>query len=194
MKQMNLPNKLTLLRVILVPLFVVFLVVPMGLPATAAKLIACAIFIASALTDMLDGMIARKYDLITDFGKFMDPLADKFLVFAALLAICVSDYFAPFRPIMVWVALIVFLRELAITSMRLLVAGKDGVVVAANWLGKVKTVSQIVFICAILIESTWAPWPLWIISFIAAAVMTVFTVLSGINYLRCYWQSIDPTK
>ena len=194
MKKTNLPNKLTFLRVLLVPLFVIFLVLPLGISETAARIASCAVFVLCSLTDMLDGKIARKYHLITDFGKFMDPLADKFMIFGALLAICVSDYFAAMRPIMVWVALLVFFRELAVTSMRLLVCGKDGTVIAANWLGKVKTVSQFVFVITILLEGIWAPWPYWILSFIGAAGMTVFTVLSGINYLHSYWKMIDPTK
>ena len=122
---MNLPNKLTVLRVLLVPVFLVFLTVePLfsTLGDTATRLIALAIFIVASLTDLLDGKIARKYGLITDFGKFMDPLADKLMVFGALLGILFYSFKTgvkePFMSLFVWAAFIVMLRELAARSGR----------------------------------------------------------------------------
>lgn len=123
---MNLPNRLTVVRVLLVPVFMAFLTVPPLYDAvgdTAARLAAACIFIIASLTDMLDGKIARKRGLVTDFGKFMDPLADKLMVFGALLAVLFYSFATKgdtlFSRIFVWAAFIVMLRELAVTSMRL---------------------------------------------------------------------------
>ena len=129
---MNLPNKLSLMRVIMVPLFVAVMVLPESiLPDTWSRILSAAIFILTAFTDFLDGMIARKFNMITDFGKFIDPLADKFMVFGAMLAILYKyDYL---RDVFIWAALIVIFRELAITSMRLIISSSAGKVVAAAW-------------------------------------------------------------
>jgi CDP-diacylglycerol--glycerol-3-phosphate 3-phosphatidyltransferase len=140
---------------------------------------------------MIDGKIARKYNLITDFGKFIDPLADKFLVFAALLGILTNEYFATLRPIFIWAAAIVIFRELAVTSIRLVAAGKSGLVIAASWLGKIKTVTQMVCICTVLLEpvifrglTTVKGYP--ILSCVTIAAMTVMTLWSGIDYFKGY--------
>ncbi|MCI8387900.1 MAG: CDP-diacylglycerol--glycerol-3-phosphate 3-phosphatidyltransferase [Clostridiales bacterium] len=195
---MNLPNKLSLARVIMVPLFVAVIVLPESLvPDTWSRILGAAIFILTSFTDMLDGMIARKCNMITDFGKFIDPLADKFMVFGAMLAILYKfDYL---RPVFIWVALIVIFRELAVTSMRMIVASNAGVVVAAAWLGKVKTVTQIICIVVILLEPVIIPetaaiysWHLF--SWITMAVMTIMTIWSGVNYMKAYWKFLDPTK
>ena len=191
--KLNLPNKLTLFRILMVP---VFLAVMLALPLsdTVSRIVSGAVFILTCVTDMLDGKIARKYNLVTDFGKFMDPLADKFIVFAALLAILVKyDYL---RDIFVWAAALVMFRELAVTSMRLVVAGKDGTVIAANLLGKIKTVSQIVCISTIILEPVVLPlYPfrdLHILSYATMAFMTVMTVWSGVNYIASYWKYLSP--
>lgn len=193
---MNLPNKLSIARVIMVPLFMLALIVPF-LPDTWSRIIGAAIFILTAFTDMLDGMIARKFNMITDFGKFIDPLADKFMIFGAMLAILYKcDYI---RPIFVWVALIVIFRELAVTSMRMIVSNTAGVVIAAAWLGKVKTVTQIICVITILLEPVIFPSSSFIasnhlLSYITMALMTVMTVWSGLNYFKAYWKFLDPTK
>lgn len=135
---MNLPNKLTMLRIIMVPFMVVFLLVP-GLRQYNGDLIALIIFIAASLTDMLDGYIARKYDLITDFGKFMDPLADKLLVCSAMICLIERDM------LNAWVVIVLISREFIISGIRLIAAEK-GVVVAANIFGKLKTVVQMLMI------------------------------------------------
>jgi len=201
---MNLPNKLSILRVILVPVFVAVLVIPyeMGLFAENEALIrifAAVVFVITALTDMLDGKIARKYNLITDFGKFIDPLADKFMVFGALIAMLYV--FENIQPIFIWAALIVIFRELAITSLRLLISKSSGKVVAAAWLGKVKTVTQVVCIVTILIEPVILPFmpklfafEIPLLSFITIIAMTVMTLWSGIDYFKSYWSVIDPSK
>lgn len=195
---MNLPNRLSIMRVIMVPIFMIAVVLPESLiPDTWSRIIGAAIFILTALTDMLDGMIARRCNMITDFGKFIDPLADKFMVFGAMLAILYKYEYI--RPVFLWVALIVIFRELAITSMRLIVSSSSGVVVAAAWLGKVKTVTQILCIITILLEPVLIPetsslYDLHLFTWITMAAMTIMTIWSGIDYMKSYWQFIDPTK
>ena len=130
---MNLPNKLTCLRMILIIPFVIFMLAGAG--EGSCKWIALAIFIIASLTDMLDGQIARKYNLITDFGKFMDPLADKLLVCSAM--ICLVEL----GRLPAWICIIIIAREFAISGFRLIASDK-GVVIAANMWGKTKTVSQ----------------------------------------------------
>ena len=192
---MNLPNKLTLLRVILAPAAMVFIMFPIG-GETAARIVAAVIFILTALTDMLDGKIARRYNLITNFGKFMDPLADKFMVIGVLVTMCASEMYAVFRPVLVWVTLLVILRELAVTSLRLLVASSDQkIVVAASWLGKVKTVSQIVCILVMILEPLILPFDTYfILTWLCVAFMDVMTVWSGLDYLKNYLTFIDPNE
>lgn len=195
--KMNLPNKLTIIRICMVPVFMVFLVAPIPMELNLRLIVSAILFIAASLTDMLDGKIARARGLITDFGKFMDPLADKFLVFGALLGILVT--FEDIRPVFVWAAAIVMFRELAVTSLRLVIAGKDGLVIAASWLGKVKTVTQITCICCILLEPVIFGWidffatykPLTWVTMIAMIIMTLW---SGIDYVKTYWKFIDPEK
>ncbi len=190
---MNLPNKLTVLRVILVPVFMLFLCVPLGLSDTLVRVIAAVLFALTSLTDMLDGKIARKYNMITDFGKLMDPLADKFLVFGAMLGILV--YCADLRPIFVWAAAIVMLRELAVTSLRLLAASQSGAVIAAAWLGKVKTVTQVVCILCVILEPVILPFPLFtqyhLLSYVTIAAMIVMTIWSGVEYFAAYGKNIN---
>lgn len=199
--KLNLPNKLTLIRIILVPVFMVFLcgIIP-GISSNVNLIISAAVFIVASLTDMLDGKIARARGLITDFGKFMDPLADKFLVFGALLGILVNPEFESIRSVFIWAATIVIFRELAVTSLRLVIAGKDGLVIAASWLGKVKTVTQISCICSVILEpvifGSWCGFfavykPL---TWVTMAAMVVMTLWSGIDYIRAYWKFIDPEK
>lgn len=185
---MNLPNKLTLLRVILVPFFLAAMLIPERIaPDYVSRIVAAVLFAVTALTDYADGKIARKYNLITNFGKFMDPLADKFMIIAALLgATAKYDYL---RSVMVWVTLIVVFRELAVTSLRLIANNSSGKVIAAAWAGKVKTASQCVCILAILIEPL-IPFALFnqyhILTWISTAVMTFFTIYSGIEYFISY--------
>jgi len=139
---MNLANKLTLIRIILVPIFLVFLVVK-GIPY--GTFIATFIFILASLTDKLDGYIARSRNQITDFGKFMDPLADKLLVTAALISL------VELQIIPAWAAIIIIAREFAISGLRS-IAASQGIVIAASWWGKIKTVIQIIAIILLLLE------------------------------------------
>ena len=185
---------------ILVPLFVAVLVIPTDtFYATYEvwiRIIAAALFILTAFTDMLDGKIARKYNLVTDFGKFIDPLADKFMVFGAMLAI-LYRLDGILKLVFVWAALIVIFRELAITSMRLIVVNKSGTVVAAAWLGKVKTVMQIVCIVTVLLEPIVSAYifnTYNVLSYATTLAMTVMTLWSGIDYMRAYWPLLDTNK
>jgi len=193
---MNLPNKLTILRLCLVPVFLVCLCVPLPLGDAPLRVLTAAIFALTSLTDMIDGKIARKYNLITDFGKFMDPLADKFLVISAMLGILAKYEYI--RPVFVWAAAIVIFRELAVTSIRMITAQKSGAVVAASWLGKIKTVTQMTCILAILLEPVILPFPLFtekhVLSYVTIGAMTVMTLWSGIDYLKTYWKYLDPQK
>lgn len=141
---MNLPNKLTVLRVILVPFFVFFLL-ESYIPHH--NLIALIIFAIASYTDHLDGKIARRDNLITNFGKFMDPLADKILVISALICFVASGTVSP------WFLILITFREFAVTSIRLVAAGGKGKVIAANIWGKAKTVSQIVAIIIIILSA-----------------------------------------
>lgn len=202
---MNLPNKLTVLRLILVP----FILVVMLLPYTwYNNLIAAFIFGAASFTDMLDGKIARKHGLVTDFGKFLDPLADKFMVIAAIFGI-VCRYRAD-NDIMFWtfmaMLMITVFRELAVASIRLITAKKSGVVVAADKLGKIKTVVQIACIELALLEPllydhvlakidpTYGLGGFYILTLLTALLAIVFTIWSGLNYILSYWKYMDPEK
>ena len=210
MSKMNLPNKLTMLRLALVPVVMVLLLLPM-IPWQIAYGVGVVLFALTSLTDMLDGKIARKYNLITNFGKFMDPVADKFMVIGTLMALL----FRMVRPdlyglpydnlfaVLFFVAVVVIIfRELAITSLRLVLVNSTGTVVAAKMLGKIKTVSQIACICMLMIEplvdalithlaGDWFLAGVYPISLALIAVMTVFTLWSGLDYIRGAWGSIS---
>ncbi len=204
---MNLPNKLTVLRIILVPVFLVIMMLPQSvLSWQLSGIIGVSIFIIASLTDMLDGKIARKYGLVTDFGKLMDPLADKFMVIGALTAI-VYRADGLMRTLFTVALLVVIFRELAVTSLRLVAASSsEGVVVPANMLGKIKTVMQIVCVSAAFIEPTIYSIPAlaevlpsWMMVFppltcASGVVMIVFTIWSGINYFVGMWKYLDPQK
>ena len=193
MMKLNLPNTLTLMRLFLVPVVMVFILVPAltGYNAVAQAIVCTILFIVTAVTDFIDGKIARKYNLITDFGKFMDPVADKFMVIGTLLCITVAN--DVLRPFMVWTTAIVIFRELGITSMRLVVAN-HGVVVPANWLGKCKTMAQSVSICVFLLEGLVEDTTKWIVSYVGMAITVILTLWSGVVYFKAYWKYIDPEK
>ena len=168
---MNLPNKLTILRVILIPFFVVFML--FDITGAADKWIALVIFCVASLTDMLDGKIARKYNLVTNFGKFMDPLADKLLVCTAL--ICLTSM----NRLNVIVVLVIIAREFIISGFRL-VASDNGIVIAASYWGKFKTVSQMALII-VLIMDLGGVWN--VAGTVLAWVALILTVVSLIDYI-----------
>lgn len=191
---MNLPNKLTVLRVVLVPFFVFFL---MADYIPHRYLIAFLIFAIASYTDHLDGKIARRDKLVTDFGKFMDPLADKILVMSALIC------FAALGHTDVWMVTLIMFREFAVTSVRLVAAG-NGKVIAANNLGKIKTVTQIIAILVILLLQyvfSLNIWPgestvvlFFIIGELFMGVSTFFALLSGYVYVRENWDAVKQMK
>ncbi len=168
---MNTPNKLTLLRVILIPFFVVFMLTPLG--GTAGKWIALGIFVIASLTDTLDGYLARRDNLVTNFGKFMDPLADKLLVCSAMICLVEMDRLPA------WIVIIIIGREFIISGFRL-IASDNGIVIAASYWGKFKTVSQMVMII-LLIADLGGGFAAAEQIFIYLAL--VLTVVSLIDYL-----------
>lgn len=189
---MNVPNMLSLLRVALVPAFVVSFLLMHEIPIWG-RIVPILIYAVTALTDMLDGKIARKYGLVTDFGKFIDPLADKFMVLASMITILAVMLLEGQMPLAIWflvVVLVILFRELAVTSLRLVVAGKSGIVVAASLLGKMKTVSQMVGTVILLLEPVM-PWQTPVASYVVMALMTVTTLWSGYDYLKAYWPHIN---
>ncbi|BCV25003.1 MAG TPA: CDP-diacylglycerol--glycerol-3-phosphate 3-phosphatidyltransferase [Firmicutes bacterium] len=168
---MNLPNKLTLARIILVPVFMV----TAWLRLPYADYLATAVFVVAALTDTLDGYLARRRQEITRFGKLLDPLADKLLVSAALLVLVEGGRLGA------WVAMIIIGREFAVTGLRA-VAAAEGIIIAASRFGKLKTVFQIIAIAALLLRDY--PFRTWHIPFagITMSLAVVFTVASGLDY------------
>lgn len=193
---MNVPNRLTVIRLLLVPVFLVFI---LGFGGEVwGRIVAAAVFALASFTDFLDGKIARKYHLVTDFGKFLDPLADKFLVLAALASLsfeaAMNTEKSKVFPILFFCTfMIVLLRELAVTSMRLVVASSpDKKVVAASMLGKIKTCTQMFFILAAMIEPLI--WEGHIATYIFMAAAAVMTVWSGMSYIVGYWKYLDPSK
>ena len=168
---MNLPNKLTIFRVILIPFFVLFLLLEPD--NQTFRLIADLIFIVASLTDMLDGKIARKYHLVTNFGKFMDPLADKLLVCAAMVCLVATGQLAA------WIVIIIISREFIISGFRL-IASDNGIVIAASMWGKFKTVFQMVMII-VLIADLGGVFDL--IGQILVWIALALTVISLIDYV-----------
>lgn len=169
---MNLPNKLTLLRIFLIPIFII----TMMLNFTNHYLIACLIFIIASITDALDGHIARKNNLVTDFGKFMDPLADKLLVISALICMIESNLVAA------WMVIIIVARELTVSILRA-IAAADGKVIAASGGGKIKTVSQMLAIIILLLGADFSNNLLLQVGTIFMLIATLFTLYSGVEYL-----------
>ncbi len=168
---MNLPNKLTVLRVILIPFFVVALMAQGGTNETL-RIAAAVIFIVASLTDLLDGKIARKYNLVTNFGKFMDPLADKLLVCSALIC------FIELGQVPAWMVIIIISREFIISGFRL-VASDNGVVIAASYWGKFKTTFQMIAIVLLIFNIP----ALSVVTQIFLWIALILTVVSLVDYL-----------
>ena len=203
---LNVPNTLSLIRVLLVPVFVLTLLLMRDIKIWGI-VVPTVVYILTGITDALDGKIARKYNLITDFGKFIDPLADKFMVISSQIAILVWMLLMGeqlYAMIFVWVVLIILLRELGVTSIRLVVAGKSGIVVAASMLGKIKTVSQMAGTVVMLLEPIFSYFPesafcafMWeyhVLAYAMMAIMAFTTLFSGIDYLKAYLPYIDSNK
>ena len=187
---MNTPNKLTLLRILLIPFFLLFLLVEQ---IPHHFLWALAIFIIASLTDMLDGYLARKNNLVTDFGKFLDPLADKMLVTSALIC------FIELKVAPAIVVVLIIFREFMVTSIRLVASGSGEVIAASIW-GKLKTVAQLVSICVILlmqelVENVWLAFStayFW--GLLLLWICVALTLVSGGQYLWAYRKYITQSK
>ena len=176
---MNTANKLTILRIVMAPVFLALLLIPFPHHYLAAL----AVFILASLTDLIDGKIARKYNLVTNFGKFMDPLADKLLVSAALICLC---------PAMIpaWVVIIIISRELFISGFRIL-AADQGIVLAAGWWGKFKTAFSMVMIVVLIVNLPLQNEVLDIIGWVLIWISLALTVISMIEYV---YKNIEVLK
>ncbi len=168
---MNLPNKLTLLRIIMIPLFVILLLLEGG-QNQYLRIAALIVFCLASFTDFLDGQIARKQNLVTDFGKFMDPLADKLLVCSAL--ICLIEL----NQLPAWYVIVIIAREFIISGFRLVAADK-GIVIAASWWGKFKTTFQMLTVILLIIDIP----ALRLITTIIAGIALVLTIVSLVDYM-----------
>lgn len=177
---MNLPNKLTIFRVILIPFFVFFLLAPYF--EGYGNYIAVAIFIVASLTDLLDGKIARKYNLVTDFGKFMDPLADKLLVCSAMICLIENGKLAA------WIVIVIISREFIISGFRL-VASDNGIVIAASYWGKFKTTFQMLMIIVLILDIQMPFFE--ILGTVLMYIALILTVVSLIDYL---WKNKSVLK
>ena len=167
---MNLPNKLTVLRVVLIPFFVVFMLV--DILGAYDKWIALAIFVVASLTDLLDGKIARKYNLVTNFGKFMDPLADKMRGCWGLIWLTALD------KLPAWITIVIICRDFVISGFRL-VAADNGVVIAASYWGKYKTTFQMIMVCLLIADLA----PLALVTTIVTWIAVILTIVSLVDYL-----------
>lgn len=177
---MNLPNKLTMLRVLMIPFFVLFMLAPFA-QNRAGSIIAFILFVAASLTDTLDGMIARRNNLITNFGKLMDPLADKLLVCSALICFVALDRLPA------WIVIIIIAREFIISGFRL-IAAEQGVVIAANYWGKFKTVSQMVMTALLILHLGDHIHGFRILEIVFICLATILTVVSLVDYI---WKNRD---
>ena len=180
---MNLPNKLTIFRVILIPFFVFFLLATYF--PEYGKYIATAIFIVASLTDMADGKIARKYNLVTNFGKFMDPLADKLLVCSAMICLVEIDRLAA------WIVIVIIAREFIISGFRL-VASDNGIVIAASYWGKFKTTFQMLMIIALILDFQNRYFQM--LATALTYIALILTVVSLIDYIAKNKQVLKEQK
>ena len=176
---MTTASKITLIRVAFIPVYMLFMYLSGGQPGLWMYL-GLAVFIIASLTDYIDGHIARKYNQVSDFGKFLDPLADKLLVIAAMCMFCQWGTFPA------WALMIVLTREFAVTGLRLVAVG-NGTVIAAGQSGKIKTASTMIGLCVLMAFPT-VGWLAWVV----LAVIVVTTVYSGVEYFiqnwKCLWK------
>ena len=174
---MTTASKITMVRIAFIPLFMVFMYLSGGHPG-AWLWAAFGLFVLASLTDYLDGYIARKYHQVSDFGKFLDPLADKLLTIAAMVMFC------EWGQIPAWALMIILTREFAVTGLRLVAVGK-GTVIAAGWSGKVKTASSMIGLCVMMVFPSIS-WLCWLVT----GIIVVTTVYSGVEYFIKNWQCL----
>ncbi len=196
-KKINLPNILTLIRIGLVPPIII-LVLIQWTNQDVFNVITAVLFLIAALTDLFDGAIARGTNQVTDFGKFLDPIADKMLVLGTLIAIAGSSRFDYLRIIVAVSACIILLRELTVTSIRMIAKKHDGTVISANIFGKLKTVVSIITVIVLFMEGVifrnGGLAGIHLLSYIMLAVTVLLTVLSGYTYIKKYFSYIDPRR
>ncbi len=174
---MTLASKITLIRVAFIPVFIALMYLSGG-QANGWMIASLVVFILASITDYVDGLIARKYNQVTDFGKFLDPLADKLLTIAALTMFC------EWGMVPAWALMIVLTREFAVTGLRLIAVAK-GTVIAAGWSGKIKTAGSMIGLCILMAFPTCS-WLCWIV----IGVIVVTTVYSGIEYFAKNWKCL----
>lgn len=187
---MNIANKLTLLRILLVFVFMGIIWLPLSLEQNIVLWVALVIFIIASLTDFLDGYLARRLNLVTNLGKFMDPLADKMLVTAAMVAIIDlgTKGILPAGTLPAWIVVFILLREFMVSGIRLIAAGQNHVI-AASYLGKLKTVVQMAMIIVYLLPLQWSFFPA--LATCLAYLALILTLVSGFEYL---WKNKDVFK
>ena len=174
---MTLASKITLIRIAFIPMYMVFMYQSGGQPGVWMW-IALAVFIIASITDFVDGHIARRYNQVSDFGKFLDPLADKLLTIAAMVMFCEWGIFPA------WALMVILTREFAVSGLRM-VASQKGSVIAAGWSGKVKTASPMVGLCVLMAF----PTVIWLAG-IVNAVIVVTTIYSGVEYFAQNWKCL----
>lgn len=195
---MNIPNKLTIVRILMIP-FVMLAIMLNFENRIWIDLVAAALFGLAAATDFIDGMLARKMGIVTNFGKFLDPIADKLLLFGAIFAMLGSERFAHIRILLVIAGTLILLREFAVTSIRMVVTKEDGTVIAANFWGKFKTVFSDITVAVILLEGVLIPKGTFladshIICYIMMGITVILTLFSGFTYIKRYFNYIDPSN
>ena len=204
-KGINFPNVLTLIRIALVPPIIFLILMPWGgnlenaqKIQTIFNIITAALFLIAALTDLFDGVIARNTNQVTDFGKFLDPVADKMLILGTLVALAGSERFAYLRLAVVISACIILLRELTVTSIRMVAHSHDGTVISANVFGKMKTVVSVITVIVIFVEGVifknGGLAGIHLLSYIMLAITVLLTVFSGFTYVKKYFSYIDPRR
>ena len=177
---MTTASKITLLRVLFIPVYMILMYLS-GPQTSLWMFAALAVFIIASITDYVDGYIARKYNQVSDFGKFLDPLADKLLTIAAMVMFCQWDMFPA------WALMIVLTREFAVTGLRLVAVGK-GKVIAAGWSGKVKTASTMIGLCCMM-GLMGIPFLGWV-NPVVIGMIVVTTVYSGVEYFVANWKCL----
>lgn len=196
-RTINLPNTLTLIRIGLVPLIVTFILIPWK-NTVLWNVITAAVFGIAALTDLFDGAIARGTNQVTNFGKFLDPIADKMLILGSLIALSGAVRFSYMSLMLVISSLIILLREFTVTSIRMVASKEDGTVIAANFAGKLKTAFSCATVVVILLEEVifenGGLAGVHLLSYITLAITVILTVWSGITYLTKYFTYIDPRR
>ena len=197
--KLNLPNKLTVIRMIAAPIIIALVLIPFkNNLLTVFRCITAGLFLLAALTDLFDGTIARHTNQVTSFGKFLDPIADKMLVLGTLIAMCGSETYASVRLLLVISACIILMRELAISSIRMIAAKEDGTVISANFAGKIKTAMSVAAVIAVMLEDVFFKnnglLHIHLLSYVMLVIAVALTVWSGISYLIKYSTYINTIK